>query len=161
MHISREKQIHRKTETWRSAAFDLCGRKDQTPPVYHGLLMVLLKTASSHTAILLEKPSGQEMNWVYWFNLEAWFFSSTASHHSSLCAPAWAPHGDVRMQSPSRKFHSRAGTSRPMNCFTLTGWGTIHSTALTRGICERKLQSWALVSLLPLSLYKNNFYHIF
>lgn len=73
MHISREKQIHRKTETWRSAAFDLCGRKDQTPPVYHGLLMVLLKTASSHTAILLEKPSGQEMNWVYWFNLEAWF----------------------------------------------------------------------------------------
>lgn len=127
-------------------------REDQRTPVHQGRLMVLLRTASSHTALLVEKPSEQEMKPVNWFNLETWF-SHIQFSRRQLKVIRQPPITRVSVLLPelhvemgeSKGLHGNLtlelGSSRPTNCFPLTGWGTPHSTAHPRGVYERKVES--------------------
>ena len=152
MHISREKQIHRKTE---ECSLWLMWKEGSKNTRTSCLLMVLLKAAFRHTALLVEKPSEQEMKPVYRLNLEA-RFSHVQFSRRQLKTIRQPPVTRVSVLLPElhvemwecKGLHGNLslepGSSRPTNRFTLTGWGTPRLTAHPRGDYERKVESCAL-----------------
>ena len=138
MHISREKQIHRKTEACRrSAVFDLCGRVKEH-------LYITPVNGAAESCFQPHRPScrkapEQEVKPAHWRLSHTQFswrqlkpFDSLPS--LGLCAAAWAPRGGVRMQRPPQKPLSRAGALQAHKLLHThwVGHTTLHCTPTWR-----------------------------